>query len=192
MYRDELTGKFRLEDSALWRHLLSLEAEAGPGGLIDLTRLWHFAGRPKGRSPRQKYPKDCKGYKDFGRILKSVGRTADSPAWATSDTARSYVESLDPRIMIARQNIIIEMMDRDPVGWLMDAPEGAKGIAAVFIKPIVANQAGLPREEADRLIIAEAIERTSGLDVFEQETKVAEVQRAVRGERPLPAGSDDE
>jgi hypothetical protein len=92
--------------------------------------------------------------------------------------------------MLVMADIFWAKVDRDPVGMLMDAPDDAKGLVAFMVKPVVANQADRPREDADQLIIAEAIERTSGLDPYEQESRVAAVGRAVRGEKPIPRTED--
>jgi hypothetical protein len=177
-----MDDNFDLNDSVVWRIFKQLAAEAGPEGLIDLTRLWHAAGRPKGYSPRQYYRK---GRRVFGRILKSEGTQADSPAWATAETALAYVEILDVRVYIFNLNIICEQLERDPVKMLMDTPDSAKGLMACIVKPVVASQAGVPREDADQLIISEAIERTENLNPYSQETLVASVGRAVRGEPPI-------
>jgi hypothetical protein len=85
-------SEFQLEDSVVWREFKRLEREAGPDGLIDLAQLWRVAGRPKRLSPRRRYPKDCPGVGDDIKILKSNGKKADSPAWATANTAHDYVQ----------------------------------------------------------------------------------------------------
>jgi hypothetical protein len=80
----------------------------------------------------------------------------------------------------ARGEVFLRELDADPARHLAGCPGP---ITALFAVPAVMRNEAVSAEEAARQLVAEVTERPAGLDVFEQETVVARVQRAVWGER---------
>jgi hypothetical protein len=80
-----------IEESAV-REELQHQLAADPDGMIDLTRLWLAAGRPRSRSPLKWVT--WQGLKPGVTALAGP----DDEVWADQGTARDYAHSLDPRV----------------------------------------------------------------------------------------------
>jgi hypothetical protein len=80
-----------IEESAV-REELQDQLAADPEGMIDLTRLWLAAGRPRSRSPLKWVT-----WQGLTPGVTALGGP-DDEVWADQGTARDYAHSLDPRI----------------------------------------------------------------------------------------------
>jgi hypothetical protein len=95
-----------IEESAV-REELQHQFTADPDGMIDLTRLWLAAGRPRSRSPLKWVT--WQGLKPGVTALGGP----DDEVWADQATARDYSHSLDPRIERGR----ITLSELRKRGW---------------------------------------------------------------------------
>jgi hypothetical protein len=80
-----------IEESAV-REELQDQLAADPEGMIDLTKLWLAAGRPRGRSPLK-----WATWLGLAPGVTALGGSQDE-VWAEQGTARDYAHWLDPRI----------------------------------------------------------------------------------------------
>jgi hypothetical protein len=95
-----------IEESAV-REELQYQLAADPEGMIDLTRLWLAAGRPRSRSPLKWVT--WQGLKPGATALGGP----DDEVWADQATARDYAHSLDRRIERGR----ITLSELRKRGW---------------------------------------------------------------------------
>ena len=148
------------------------------GRPFDLTALWNSAGRPRGQAPRHYLHR----YRDAMRgEVHDQGGGPDGAVLADHPAALHYCMIVDPRIM----STIIEHDTRkrreDPVQAVLDSPDP---LTALFTK-LDLYVSGMNNEQADRYLIDAAKRAAAGLDVYKEETRVAEVQRAVAFFRPV-------
>jgi hypothetical protein len=162
--------------SSVWDSYVSQEAY--DPDRIDLTLLWIAAGRPW-KSPRRWAPKTHDSLK-----IRFQGKSPDDPVWAPYSTALMYAEHLDPKIMVAMGVAFFRVVDKDPAGLLMGAPDGAKQLTAMFATMAKTEDGGPMTAER---IMADVVERTGHLDMYEQETLVAKAQRALMGQPSIPS-----
>jgi hypothetical protein len=162
------------------------EREARGDGACDLVPLWHAAGRPRKwpGSPRRWYA-PRRQYHDL--VQDGPGRGADAPLVLDSTAALGYAQALCPLIMGATIAVMEAKFHADPAGTLMGCPTP---LVAFFAKAAQADNTGVTTHaEADRGLLDEVVSRTAALGPWEQESAVARVQRALRGEAALP-GAD--
>lgn len=155
----------------------------GDGYVFDLTALWRAAGRPRGKSPRQWDARNVRRGSESA-IVAEEGSGPNGPVLASDEVALDYAQALDFRIEQAIYQEFCQSLEVDPVGHLLESPEPLMALAAV--QATINIRGGTP-EEAARYLTLEAVDRTADLGTYAQETKIAAVQRALRGE---PALSD--
>jgi hypothetical protein len=143
-----------------------------PDGLIDLVPLWRAAGRPRGKSPRQRYGRT-------GEIIAERGKGPDGAVLVELRTAWCYAGLIDDDLGKACCDVLDGTIRADPAGFLMRVPNSVGALVAI---PYEMAEQGVGAVEAADRLVAEVVGRTAGLGAWEQETTVAEVQRAVRGE----------
>ena len=165
----------KLAGNPIWTEYVR-QADASPDR-VNLTGLWRIACRKRSWSPRQ-YAKTF----DRGKDIAFEGRTADGPAWSNEKIAMHYVQMLDVKILQAVGEAFMAELKKRLVEILMDSIDhGCGDITAIFVSGL--NSVNGSRTEGDRRIVEEATKLTDGLDVYDQETKIAKVQRALSEER---------
>jgi hypothetical protein len=144
---------------------------------INLTDLWRAADRPR-LSPRR--------WRHGVHEVRYEGDRADDPAWADAIVARIYAQLIDLKIMMACCDAVFARIERDPAGFVLDAPEGCKTLMAAFASPVHAKDGD--RTAGDRTLLAEIVQRTEGRGVYAQETAVAQAQRAFASAKRVRTG----
>jgi hypothetical protein len=145
------------------------------GRTVDLARLWEAAGSPRLWHPRIWLRK-------FGsRFAGQVTRRGDRHH-ATTKAANHYLVTMDLRVL--------EVLSREAARWAREEPAEVTMMCktlggAALAKSVLALE-GMEDAEADRRIVAEAVEQTAGQDDLERETAVAKVQRMVAAVRIVP------
>jgi len=154
----------------------------GPRGRsYDLTALWKAAGRPRGHAPRHylhRFREAMRGE------VRDQGGGPDGAVLVDDPAALHYCTIVDRRIMDAVVDESIRRRRKDPVRALLECPNP---IMAMLVKTDPYLR-GLGDEQADRLLIEAAKRAAAGPDVYAEETRVAEVQRAVASFGPVEAG----
>ncbi len=170
------------EASPMFKAFRGLLDGLGPHGRsFDLTALWKAAGRPRGHAPRHylhRFRESMRGE------VRDQGGGPDGAVLADYPTALHYCMIVDRRIMKA---VVAESMRRrreDPVRALLECPDP---IMAMLVKSDLYLR-GMDDEQADRFLVDAAKRAAAGLDVYAEETRVAEVQRAVASFGPVEAG----
>jgi hypothetical protein len=149
---------------------------------VNLVTLWHAAGRPRGQSPRWWYSRWRVGRGGDQDLIQKCPGGADAPLVVVPTAALVYAQQLDARIARAAFAIVDEMFLADPTSHVMNCPVP---LVTFFAVDAMAQKRGLSHAEASRVILDETVERTKGLEAWEQETIVARVERALRCE-PQP------
>jgi len=156
-----------------------LDAQGPHGRSYDLTALWKAAGRPRGHAPRHylhRFREAMRGE------VRDQGGGPDGAVLADDPAALHYCTIVDRRIMDAVVDESIRRRRKDPVRALLECPNP---IMAMLVKTDLYLR-GLGDEQADRLLIEAAKRAAAGPDVYAEETRVAEVQRAVASFGPVP------
>jgi hypothetical protein len=107
-----------------------------------------------------------------------------TPPGGRPDRRPRVRERLDAGIAAAAFAILDEQFRADPMAHVMDCPVP---LVTLFAVDAMARERNSSYAEPSRAILDEALGRTAGLGAWEQETAVAKVQRALRGE-PQPGG----
>lgn len=136
---------------------------------VNATALWQASGRKKNKSPRSWIPK--------GDIVHDPGGSADAAILVDHDTALVYAQQLCPKIMRACFEEFSRKLRADPARHLMGCSSPLMGIFAVGA---VIETEGLSQEEAGARLMADSVQRSAHLDVYAEETAVANAQRGVR------------
>lgn len=145
---------------------------------FDMTALWKAAGRPRGHAPRH-YPHR---FRDTTQgHVRDQGGGPDGAVLADYETAMHYCMMVDCRIMRTVVHEGVRKRRQDPVRALMACRDP---LMAMFVKTDL-HLRGLSDEQADRVLIDAAKRAAAGLDVYAEETFVAEVQRAVASFGPI-------
>ena len=165
-----------LEGNPLWEEFLR-QSELDPSR-INLTDLWRSDGRRRTRSPRRWVR--TRHYKEK---VVFEGRSSDGPAWADHDVGFAYVQSLDPKIMIAATNAFMMGLRANPGGKILSSSDEAKPFVAMFAAAALAEDGD--RTAAEKAIMSDVVDRTESLGIYAQETEVAKVQRAMEKARDI-------
>jgi hypothetical protein len=171
-----------LDDSPVWDEYRR-QTEADLAAPVDLTPLWHGAGRPRGRSPRQWDARRRRCGCESAIVADDGDRGGKGVVLADANDALTYAQVLDVRLMRAVGEVFWRSLHADPARHLMGCPGP---VMAFFAVPAAMKAEGVDAEEAGRRLVAEVVERTADQGVYAQETTVAKVQRAVRSVRVHP------
>ncbi len=150
-------------------------AARAEGRGMDLTELWRQAGRPRGRSPRQRI-----GWMIEDGRIRDEGGGPDGRLLADPGTALLYVSCwLDRTGILARVGSAIFMgaLRADPAPMLTKANAGLIALTAKL--DLIAG--GMTDAEAGRHLM-DRVDRhvaARGLDPWAEETAVMHAQRAV-------------
>lgn len=93
-----------------------------------------------------------------------------------------------PEIMDVCSKVFFAAIRENPAGMLLSAcshSDGAGSVAGLFIS--AANTVDGDCIEGNRRILRAAVEMTRDLDIFSQETAIAQAQRALSGVREIRA-----
>jgi hypothetical protein len=157
------------ETNATFRLFTDLLNQGEP---IDLGELWRAAGRPW-LSPRRWLNRFRKRYEN-GEVVERGNHILGD-----QDAALHYLQLIDASVAMACYAQFARRLREDPARHMLGCPNP---IMALFAKATLAD-GGMGEDEANQYLTSEAVKRTGDLDPYAQETRVAEVQRAVEGLR---------
>jgi hypothetical protein len=148
---------------------------------LDLTALWIAAGKPEGFEPRFW----CKAHNSIGGMkpLKTIC-ALDRHAEAMGTTAALYAMDCDERISDAFEEHYRPRYGRNVVKAIICEPTRLVGMLAIC--DVMNRQDISPTVAADAILAEVARDDEGELGVFERETIVARVHRALRGDQQLP------
>ena len=181
---DPSSGELR--GNPVWENFLR---QVRDSDRVNLTRLWRASGRKRGYSPRQyaRHELHMLGDAEF------VGNRADDAVFVAKTCAYSYMYFLDADIMKFMNKMHMNSFRKGPVGKLLSASEYSELDSSILGMLVsVANAVDGNRTEGDARLIAAAVARTQGLDIYAQETAIMKVQRAVAGGAKIPSAHIDE
>lgn len=149
-----------------------LNARGLHGRSYDLTALWKVAGRPRGQAPRHylhRFREAMPGE------VRDQGGGPDGAVLANYSTALHYCMIVDERIMVAIWEEGMRRRREDPARALLECPNS---LMAMLVKSDLYLR-GMDDEQANCFLVDAAKRAAAGLDAYAEESRVAEVQRAV-------------
>lgn len=139
---------------------------------IDATKLWQASGRKRNKSPRAWLCKD--------KIISDPGGSPDVEILIGQDTALIYAQNLCDKLLVACGEVFMRAMREDPTRHMMNCPPEIADLVGIFAVGAVMDNTGLGPDEAAAQLLAESVTRASALDVYAEETAVANAQRGTR------------
>ena len=167
----------KLPDTPVFRACnAAFEARRWPDSPLNLNVLWEASGRLRGRSPEQ-WAARC--HREGHPVTVLLGGQGES--FCSGGDFFEYAQYLDPAIERFVIEIVGHKFRERPGEAMLRLPTPVMALATEAA--IVGGDETSP-EEARRRIMGDAIAETAGMGPWEQETKVAEVQRAMAGSAP--------
>ncbi|WP_422928589.1 hypothetical protein [Singulisphaera sp. PoT] len=160
-------------DSAVFRALQSLgDSNHSREGMVDLDKLWNASGRRRGRSPRQWAARCNRSGDDIEIVAGYQGESL-----ASHHHALDYAQYLDPAVERFCMELLAHKLREASGRSMLQCPNNP--FMALAATAAVMSGSRVSPEEAQRRIIKDAVAESGDLDVYDQETKIAEVQRAL-------------
>ncbi|WP_422932205.1 hypothetical protein [Singulisphaera sp. PoT] len=153
-----------------------LEARGGREAQLDLNVLWDAAGRDQGRSPSE-WAAECSRRGQSVTIVEGP----KGEALCIRRDFFEYAQHLDPAIELFAIELIGQRLRENPGEAMLKLPTPVMALAA---EAAIIGGDGVSPGEARHRIMGDVVAETAGLGPWEQETKVAEVQRAMAGSAP--------